>query len=63
MRDRKAKKTVPEGSEDFGEIFRKFSLWQRVLVESISHSPALRSSFLFPFLSPFTADFPALPEI
>lgn len=59
VRDRKMGETVTAESEDFGEIFQKFSLWKRVPVENILRSPAVRWLFLFLFLSPFIADFPA----
>lgn len=40
MRDRKVGETV---TEDFGEIFQKFSLWKTVPAESVLRSPAVCS--------------------
>lgn len=62
VRDRKVGETVTAESENFGEIFQKFSLCKRVPVENVLRSPPVRSFFLFLFLSPFTADSPALLE-
>lgn len=58
VRDGTLREAITMENEGLGELFRHHSLWKRIPVDILG--AARRSSFLFLFLSRFTAGFPAL---